>query len=137
MQGQVIYDYGKNPVNYGKLENPTIRYIEKNHTCGEFMIIELLLENKSVKEIAFEGDGRLVGIAAMSLLTERMEDQDIKEIETIEKEDILEMLEVDTLTPKRLKSAMLGLLTFKNAYRSFQKKEPLDFADILEEEYEA
>ncbi|MBT4936535.1 iron-sulfur cluster assembly scaffold protein [Candidatus Peregrinibacteria bacterium] len=136
MQGQIIYDYGKNPVNYGVLENPTIRYIEKNHTCGEFMVVYILLEKGMVKEIAFEGDGRMVGIAAMSLLTERIEDQPLEEIEKIDKEEILEMLEVKSLSLKRLKSAMLGLLTIKNAYRTFQEKELLDFADILNEQDE-
>ena len=135
MLGQIIYDYGKDPVNYGRLKSPTIRYIEKNHSCGEFMMVDILLDQNKIKKISFEGDGRMVGIAAMSLLTERMEDELLATIETIDKEEILEMLEVETLTSKRLRSAMLGLLTIKNAYRVFMKQDILEFADILGEDF--
>lgn len=134
MQGQLIYDYGKNPSNYGRLKKPTITYIEQNHTCGEYMLVDIILEGKNIKHISFEGDGRMVGIASMSLLIEDMENQEFSKIEDYKKQDILDMIEVESLTSKRLKSAMLGLLTLSNAYRTYHKKEKLDFADILEEE---
>ena len=133
MQGEIIYEYGKNPVNYGKIEDPSYMYIEKNHSCGEFMIVYIVLEKESIAQISFEGDGRMVGIAAMSLLTEYMEDKPFAEVENIDQAQVLDLLEIEALSQKRLTSALLGLLTLKNAYRTFYKKPKLDFHDILKD----
>ena len=40
-------------------------------------------EGQKIKEISFEGDGRMVGIAAMSLLTEELEDQSFLKINNL------------------------------------------------------
>jgi len=134
MQGQLIYEYGKNPVNYGKLEEYSLQYTEKNDVCGEYIRVDILLDKeKKIQEIAFEGDGRMVGIAAMSMLSEDMEEKSFSEIEKYEKEDILELLEVEELTTKRMRSAMLGLLALKNAYRTFTNQERLELEDITGE----
>jgi nitrogen fixation protein NifU and related proteins len=131
MNGQIIYEYGKHPVNYGRLNNPTLTYTEKNHTCGENLTLDLILDNDRVVEIGFVSDGRMVGVASMSLLSEVMEDKSFNEIEKFSKLDVLEWLEVESLTSKRLKSALLGLLTFKNAYCIWSKKEKVEFAELL------
>ncbi len=135
MKGEMIYEYGKNPVNWGKLETPDFSHKEKNISCGEEIEVDFLFEDDgTIKEIGFEAEGRLVTIAAMSLLSEEMEGEDLKKIESIHKEDILNMLEVEELSPRRLKSSLLGLLTLRNAYRAKNNIPLLDFGDLMEEE---
>lgn len=134
-QGQLIMDYGKNPTNYGKLPNPDVTYTEENHTCGEKCTVYISFKdadkNKRVEEITFEAEGRIILIASGSLLTEEIEDKNLKEILNYRKEDILELLEVETLTPKRLKSALLPLLTLQNAYNKINQKEQTSFEELL------
>ena len=135
MNGELIYEYGKNPVNYGRLENPTFTYTEKNHTCGEYLTIDFIISDDGViEQLGFEGDGRMVGIASMSLLSEEVEDQKFEIVEDFDKQQVLEILEVPTLTVKRMRSAMLPVLTLRNAYRSWKKMDTLEFADVLPEE---
>ncbi len=134
MKGELIYEYGKNPVNWGRLETPDFTHKEKNISCGEEIEVDFVFEKDDViKEIGFEAEGRLVTIAAMSLLTEEMEGKPLKDIEDIRKEDILEMLETEKLSPRRLKSALLGLLTIRNTYRRKNNVSMLDFGDLIEE----
>lgn len=134
MKGEIIYEYGKNPVNWGRLENPDFSHKEKNISCGEEVEIDFVFgEKNTIKKIGFTAEGRLVTVAGMSLLSEEMEDKKLSEAEEIHKEDILEMLEVDQLSPRRLKSALLGLLAIRNAYRTQNNMELLDFGDLVEE----
>lgn len=135
MSGELLYEYGKNPVNWGRLSDPNISHIEKNISCGEELSLDLKLGTKDVvQEIGFEGEGRLITIAAMSLLSEEMEEMPLSHIEEIGKKDLLELLEVDQLSPRRLKSALLSLLTFRNIHRKRIGERLLDFGDLLEEE---
>lgn len=131
MPGEIIYEYGKNPVNYGHLKNPTISYTEKNEVCAEFMHVDIILDkDEKITEIAFEGDGRMVGIAAMSLLTESLEGANIRTVFETDSHDILEMLEVDSLTSKRLNSALLSVLTIRNAFLTWKGEKKIDFDEL-------
>ena len=134
MQGQIIYEYGKNPVNYGRLEHPDFTYTEKNITCGEYLTVDFILDGEQIMEIGFEGDGRMVGIASMSLLSEELEGKSFSSVESFDRDHILNILEIDSLTPKRMRSAMLPVLTLKNAYRTLKGEEKLEFSEVLDEE---
>jgi NifU-like protein involved in Fe-S cluster formation len=134
MKGEIIYEYGKNPVNWGRLKKPDFSHKEKNISCGEEVEIDFVFgENDVIQQIGFIAEGRLVTIAGMSLLSEEMEGKRLAEGENISKEDILEMLEVEKLSPRRLKSALLGLLAMRNAYRTRNDLTLLDFGDLIEE----
>jgi len=133
MSAEIISEYGKNPSNCGRLSNPDFSHLEKNISCGEEIVVDFRFdESGKISEISFEAEGRLVTIAAMSLLTEAMEGEFLEKIETFSPADILQMLEVESLSPRRQKSAMLGLLTLKNALRTREQKPLLDFGDLLE-----
>lgn len=134
MEGQIIYEYGKNPINYGRLEHPNFTYTEKNITCGEYLTIDFILDGEKIMDIGFEGDGRMVGIASMSLLSEELEGKPFSSVDAFDREHVLEVLEVESLTPKRMRSAMLPVLTLKNAYRDLKGQEKLEFSDVLDEE---
>ena len=81
-----IMDHYKSPRNFGSLENPTIKHIEYNPLCGDKIEISLLIENG----------------------------KSIDEIKNLTKEDVFNMLSIH-LSPVRMKCALLGLDTLKNA----------------------
>lgn len=135
MKGELILEYGKSPVNWGRLQNPDFSHVEKNISCGEEVAVDFRFgESDVINEIGFEAEGRMVTIAAMSLLSEELEGKPLAHVEALNKQDILEMIETEELSPRRLKSALLGLLAVKNAYRKRIGKELLDFGDIVEGE---
>ena len=134
MNAQIIYDYGKNPVNFQELPEADLTHKELNHICGEEITIYIKFKKDTIiDEITFQADGRMVTLAAASLLTEELEDNDLADVQNISKDDVLRMLGLQEkdLTSKRLKSATLGLLAIKNAYRTLKKQEPLGYEDIL------
>lgn len=136
MSAEIIAEYGKNPSNWGRLQNPDFSHTEKNISCGEEIVVDLKFDkDEKIAEIGFEAEGRLITIAAMSLLSEEMENKKLDEIETFAPADILDLLEVENLSPRRKKSAMLGLLTLKNAFRAKNQKPLLDFGDLMENEF--
>ncbi len=135
MSAEIISEYGKNPSNWGRIPNPDFSYLEKNISCGEEIVIDFRFDkDEKITEIAFEGEGRLITLAAMSLLSESMEGERLEKIEEFSPDDIFRMIEVTTLSPRRKKSALLGLLALKNAFRKKKQMPFLDFGDLLEEE---
>ncbi len=140
MKGEIIYEYGKNPVCWGRIENPDLTHREKNISCGEEITVDILFEkikdkknmNMTIDSLGFEAEGRLVTIAGMSLLCEMLEGEEFQKIQEITQADILDMMEVEKLSTRRLKSALLGLLTLRNAYLTYTGEPLLDFGDVLE-----
>jgi NifU-like protein involved in Fe-S cluster formation len=132
MQGSLIYEYGKNPSYYGKLKKKTVSHTEKNIQCGEFLSLDLLLdEEQKILNAGFEAECRIVGIASTSLLLEYMIDKKLDLVEKLDLDDIYSFLEIETLTEKRKNSALLGLLTLKNIYKLQKKQALLNLKDLL------
>ena len=130
---RIIKEYGLDPVNYGKIQNPSITYTEKDVSCGEFITIYIVLKNNIIEEITFEGDGRMIMIAAMSLMIIELEGEDFSKILTYNKDCIFKLLDVqsESLNAKSLKSSLLGLLALKNIYLKHINKEKIKLTDIL------
>jgi len=134
MKGELVYEYGKNPVNWGRLDKPDFSNTEKNVSCGEEVAVDFRFgKGDVIEEIGFEAEGRMITIAAMSMLSEVLEGNPLGKVEEYHQKEMVELLEVDQLSPRRLKSAMLGLLAVKNAYRKRNNLPLLDFGDLIED----
>ncbi|PCI24879.1 hypothetical protein COB57_03865 [Candidatus Peregrinibacteria bacterium] len=133
MSGLSIIEFGKHPTHWGLIKNPSHSYSEKNISCGEFFHISLNIENNTFTEIGFTGEGRLVAIASMSILAQEFEGEDINTVFEHDIDSLLELLEVEALTMKRMKSAALALLTFQNAILQWQKKPLKKLSDIYDQ----
>jgi|SRR5687767_9379075 len=70
LYSEKLLDHFRHPRNYGALTSPDVSYESFNPLCGDRIRIELNVENESVREIKFRGDGCAISIAAASLLTE-------------------------------------------------------------------
>ena len=120
MDMENIMDHYKNPRHKGSLENPTVKHIEYNPLCGDKVEMFLKINNGTLKEVKFKGEGCSISQASTSLLLESVNGKDLKTIKEMTKEDIFEMLGID-LSPVRVKCALLGLDTLKNSLLIHEK----------------
>ncbi|NTW13536.1 MAG: SUF system NifU family Fe-S cluster assembly protein [Candidatus Moranbacteria bacterium] len=112
----IILDHSKHPRNCGELEHANHHGEAKNPTCGDSLSMDILTENGIIEDIRFDGAGCAISQASASLLTEAVKEKTIEEALALERDDILALLGV-TLTPNRLKCALLALETLKKALR--------------------
>ena len=117
---EFILELYKNPINFGKLDNPNLQAHSFNPLCGDKIEMFIRLDNKSerVEEVKFTGTGCAISQASASLLTEEIKGKTLEEIKKMDKDDVIKMLKVDlSKNPSRLKCAMLGLEVVKKAIR--------------------
>jgi len=118
-----ILDHFKHPRNTGSLTAPTITHREENLSCGDDLTLSLLIEDDTIKSLAWHGEGCAISQAAMSLLSEGLIGLAVSDAEALTKEKILEILGVP-VGPSRLKCALLCLHTLKNGLLVAKKQPP-------------
>lgn len=96
---------------------------ENNPACGDEITIRFDITNGCIQSFSWDGTGCAISQAAMSMLSEEMESKSLKEIDTLTKEDIFTLLGVP-ISPRRLKCALLGLHTLKNAVFKAKGEDP-------------
>ena len=67
---ELIMDHAKAPKNFGTLAQCTHRALGHNPLCGDSLHLQLHIENETIKDIAFEGEGCAISKASASLMTE-------------------------------------------------------------------
>ena len=121
MYQENILDHFKNPRNFGKIEKASVHHHEYNPLCGDEIEMYLVIDkNNNVVDVKFGGHGCAISQASASMLTEQIKGKSIDELKKLTKENILEMLCI-TLSPVRLKCALLSLDTLKNSVLIFEK----------------
>ncbi len=120
MYQENILDHYKHPHNFGKMSNASVHHQEYNPLCGDHIEMFVHIEDGKIRNIRFSGKGCAISQASASMLTDAVKGKPIAEIETLSKEKILEMLGI-TLSPVRLKCALLPLDTLKNSILIFKK----------------
>ena len=121
MYQENILDHFKNPRNFGKIENASVHHHEYNPLCGDEIELYLLIDdNKKIVDVKFNGHGCAISQASASMLTEQIKGKNLEELKKMTKENILEMLGI-SLSPVRLKCALLSLDTLKNGILIFEK----------------
>jgi len=106
-----ILDHYKNPRNKGKIAGALIQK-ELNPLCGDEITIYLIIEDDKIKKIKFEGHGCAVSQAAISMLTEKVQEMPIEEAKKLTAEEIIEMLGIP-ISHTRMKCALLSLKTLQ------------------------
>ena len=114
MYHENILDHFKRPHNFGEMKHPDVRHHEHNPLCGDTLDMFLKIKGGKVEDVSFTGKGCAISQASASMLTDAIKGKSFGEIESMQKEQMLEMLGI-TLSPVRLKCAMLSLDTAKNA----------------------
>ena len=103
-----ILDHFKNPQNFGELDNADKVCTKHNTTCGDSIVVSIVLEKDKVVDIKFKGEGCAISMASASMLIEKLKGMSVEEIKKLDAKYVTEMLGV-TLNPSRLKCALLSL----------------------------
>ena len=114
----LILDHYKHPRNFGELENPDAIGRESNATCGD--LIEMQLQESRVKsrvkkiaDIKWRGIGCAISTASASLLSEKIKNMPLSEIQKITDQNVVELLGGE-ITSVRIKCATLPLKALQN-----------------------
>lgn len=111
-----ILDHFRHPRNAGAMKKPTVRHREENLSCGDAVTIDLEITGETIRNVRWKGTGCAISQAAMSLLSESLEGMTTSEAQSLTKKDVLALLGVPVGT-RRMKCALLGLHTLRNALR--------------------
>ena len=133
---EMIIDYSRNPINYGKIEDHDVTFHDSNPLCGDSIDIDMKIDNDKISDIKFHGKGCAICMACSSVLTEIAKGKDINEVRKISKNDILGELGLEHLQAVRIKCALLSLKVLKSALYSYLGKhlENSEDVDKLKEE---
>ena len=136
---EIIIDEAKNAQNEGKLENPDISQHDANPMCGDSITLQMKIDNNSISDIKWHGDGCTICKACTSVLTQIIKGKEIDYAKNLKKEEILSELGLDYLvkqSPVRIKCALLSLKTLKLGLYSYlaSKLENASSIDNLKEE---
>lgn len=126
---QTILDHAKNPRNAGRLAHATHSAFGKNPLCGDALELMLHVENDTITDIGFIGEGCAISQASCSLLTVELRGKTLTEAEALlaHMTDMLTEKDVEGLPPRlqvlsgvrafpaRVKCAMLGWRTLERA----------------------
>ncbi len=122
---EIILDHYKHPRNFGHLTKPSAKIEEDNVTCGDRIVMEILVDKKKViEDIRFSGEGCAISQASASMLTEKVKGKTLKNAMDISSAQIFEMIGT-TLTPSRTKCATLPLEVLQKAILSLKHKNGL------------
>lgn len=72
---EILLRHYKRPLNFGVLENPTVRQPGVNPSCGDSLELELRLEDGRIAEAAWKGQGCAISMASASLMSELIKGQ--------------------------------------------------------------
>lgn len=118
-----ILDHYKHPRNFGHLQAPTITDTSDNVSCGDTISMEILLtgagDTHVISDIRFSGVGCAISQASASLLTEHVKGKLVQDVKQLTPDDMYAILGV-TLTPSRVKCALLGYEAFIKTIKKIQ-----------------
>lgn len=108
----ILYHY-EHPSNKGTIKDADIKNTDMNTLCGDQVTIYVSVKDGKAEELKFQGIGCAISQASASMLTDKVRGFDLKLILDLGQKDILEMLGIESLSPMRLKCAMLALRTLQ------------------------
>lgn len=120
---EMIVDYSRNPVNYGRIEDPDVTFHDANPLCGDSIDIDMNMDQGNVADIKFHGHGCAICMACSSVLTEMVKGKSIGEVRRVGKQDVLSELGLEHLQAVRIKCALLSLKVLKSALYTYLAKQ--------------
>src|SRR5947199_5766320 len=80
---ELIVDHSRRPRNYRRLENATRQADGFNPLCGDKVKVYVDLENDTVRDVSFEGEGCAISKASASLMTESIKGKSKAEVDQL------------------------------------------------------
>jgi nitrogen fixation protein NifU and related proteins len=112
---EIIRDAYRNPQHRGRIPDATYSHEDENPLCGDVIRVDVRVENGVIVEARFDGRGCAISQASAELLLDRLEDQSMDAVAELRTEDVLEELGIPSISPARLKCALLPLAVLKGA----------------------
>jgi nitrogen fixation NifU-like protein len=116
---EIILDHFRHPRNQGKLSasGRVLKCTEANVGCGDEFSVSLQLDEVSEKilDIKWVGQGCAISTASMSLLSEYVIGKSVEEVKALDKQLLLELLNLEEINPGREKCMLLGLNAVKRS----------------------
>lgn len=119
LYSDLILEYYKHPVNFGRLEPADIEADGGNPGCGDQVTWTIRLENDRVVEILFTGRGCAISRASACVLSEMVKGKSLEEIRAIQKTEVLEAL--GNIVQTRLSCALLPLKTLQDGIAAYAR----------------
>ena len=76
----VILDHNRSPRNFGPLESADASAEGVNPLCGDRLTLRLNLDDNTIRDIRFEGQGCAISTASASLMTEAVKGKERAEV---------------------------------------------------------
>jgi len=121
---EIIQDAYKYPAHRGAVELHTHEYEDENPLCGDRIRVELRIVEDRIVEARFDGQGCAISQAAAELLLDRVQGQTIEGTGALTRDDVLEDLGLPTISPARLKCALLALGVLRIAIANGPRSTP-------------
>jgi nitrogen fixation NifU-like protein len=80
---QVILDHSRTPRNFGKLDVANRIAEGHNPLCGDRVTVYLLLENDTIRDVSFQGEGCAISKASASMMTEALKGKSRAEAQAV------------------------------------------------------
>lgn len=114
-----ILDHYAHPRNWGRLEDPDIVADADNPSCGDQVHIEIGLgADARVEQVAFEGEGCMISMAAASILTEYVKGKLLEELKSLTEDDVLALVDAPVGVNRR-RCALLPLQVLQSGLKTY------------------
>src|SRR3989344_8082164 len=90
MYREHILELYKSPSNFGILEKPTNEATEHNSICGDEITVQMNVQKGIVKDVKFSGSGCVMSMVASSILTDKLKNMNISEVNNMEAKDLID-----------------------------------------------
>ena len=88
---EIILDHNRRPRNYGQLDQPTHQAEGHNPLCGDEISVFIQVEDDTITDISFDGQGCAISKASASLMTSRLKGRTLDEVRAVAA-DVRELL---------------------------------------------
>ncbi len=79
---EVIIDHGKNPRNFGKIED-ALELKGLNPLCGDQLTLYVKIDNDRIADVKFNGQGCAISMASSSLMTQAIKGKTLAEAKVL------------------------------------------------------
>ena len=116
-----LLERARYPPHKGTVKQSDITINDTNPLCGDELCITAKINNSTVKDMKFIGEGCALSIAATSLLGDTIIGKTLKDIMVLQRED-MEKLIGATVSVSRVKCITLGLVALKKGIIQYRGK---------------
>jgi nitrogen fixation protein NifU and related proteins len=116
---KIILQHYRQPLNFGRLQQPTKTLRGVNYYCGDELTFYVKLNQQGViTDIAWQGKGCAISQAAASIFSELVRDKNFSQVKKMSSQQLLKKLKLE-LSPTRIKCAVLPLYVLKEKALTF------------------